>query len=109
MKNRNISSVILYFIIYILFTGCNKPPGNTPLQLPPATHTGADILAFKLNGQVFIVKGAGSSLFVPGLHYTVYGDSTSVIFATSEKPRFSLDMGSKFKFVLGTYKIGTIC
>ncbi len=99
MKNRNISFGILYFIIYLLYTGCNKPPGNTPLQLPPATHTGADILAFKLNGQVFVVKGAGGkfSQVGPGVLYEVFGDSTSDISATSEKPRFSLDMGSKLK------------
>jgi len=91
----------------LLYCGCGKP--ETVLQLPPLTHTGANIIAFEINGKVFISSGASGKLsqFGPGVYYEVYGDSNAVISGTADNPGFLISMGSKYKFALGTYKIDT--
>ena len=111
MKNAMlIPGAVCALLTCMLTSGCKKQVSTAP-QLPPATHVGADIVACKVNGQIIISKGAGGkfSQFDPGVMYGVSGgpyDSSAIIFATaSGNLPFTLEVCSKYKFALGTYKI----
>ena len=108
MKDTTTTSGVVCALLISMFTlGCKKQ-ASTPLQLPPATHVGANILACKVNGQVVNSKGAAGKMsqFGDGVYYVVSGDSNAVVHATSSgNLPFSLDIGSKYRFALGTYKI----
>ena len=97
------------FFSCIIITLCNcKKTGNPPLQLPPATHIGADILACKINGKIFISKGAGGKFgqMGPGVVYEVFNDSTVYIDATTLNPHYEIAINSIYKFNLGSYQFG---
>ena len=93
--------------LFISFMVSCKKPVNAPLQLPPETHTGADIVAFKVNGKIYICDNPGGKLsqFTPGVNYGVY-DTNAVVSATSpEQPYFNIRMGGRFTRSLGTFPI----
>ncbi|MBC7554119.1 MAG: hypothetical protein H7257_09075 [Taibaiella sp.] len=94
----------LLFISFMV--SCNKPV-VAPLQLPPETHTGADILAFKANGKIYISKGAGGKLsqFNAGVSYGVYDSNAIIIASSRDASPFYMDISSKFSHSLGTFKI----
>ncbi len=91
---------------FLLYYGCSKPKKTEP-QLPPLTHTGANVVAFKANGKVCTATSPNGSfnLFTHPIYAVVYGDSNAVISASGYNPDFILTIGSKYRFVLGTYKI----
>ena len=102
------NKTILFLAIYLIICGCNKGP-ETP-HLPPATHTGANILACKVNGQVYIATGHGGGWY-NGVIWYVYSDSAVVTalgvassYNTMGTPSFTMSMGSRFRG-LGTYPI----
>ena len=102
----------LLFALLLNLYGCSKEPSP---QLPPATHTGANILACKVNGQVYIATNAVAGVFVTVIpvSYIFYSDSTLVVGAagnstlgnTMGTPNFNVSISSKFKGSIGTYSI----
>ncbi|MBC7554120.1 MAG: hypothetical protein H7257_09080, partial [Taibaiella sp.] len=69
-------------LLFVLLNISCKKPVSAPLQLPPETHTGADIVAFKVNGRVYICDNPGGKLsqFSAGVNYVVY-DTNAVVSA----------------------------
>ena len=98
---------IFFLCIIITLFNCKKTE-NHPPELPPATHVGADFLACKINGKIFISKGAGGKFnqMGPGVVYIVAGDSTIYIDATTLNPHFEVTINSVYKFDLSTYQFG---
>jgi|GEM_PF-259749 len=74
---------------------CNcKKVDNLP-QLPPVTHTGVNVLACKINGNVFIVSNNQTGcLFCPkyGVSFIIYNTGLISIDALNQQPRFEISI-----------------
>ena len=102
-------NIIFILFVVLLFSECRKPDakdGSIP-QLPPATRTGANMLACKINGKIFTAYGAGGKMSQSGygVLFAIYQDSTTFISATSQYPTMHIIIGTKYNFILGTYQI----
>ena len=99
------TNIMLLFLCLFCFS-CKKTDNTA--QLPPITHTGANIVAFKLNGKVYIVtKNQPSCLLCSyGITYSP-PDNTGLIYinANNENPRFEINIQFHFADSIGTYLI----
>ncbi len=97
-------------IILILFSSfllCTCSKLDNTQELPPATHNGANILACKINGKVFVASGTSNNVIATGVIATIFYDTLINIFAVTNNPHFEIMIFSKFSASLGRFQFGT--
>jgi len=72
-------------LLLLLLFSCHKQP-----QLPPATHSGANILACKVNGGIFSAQGVKSIYSDEYVAYSLFTDSVVFIEAETSNPRLEI-------------------
>ena len=89
-------------LMCLFILGCKKEVN--PIQLPLATHIGADVIGCKINNQVYVFSGAGLK-FSQGntgvIYYLAY-DSVFSCTGVTLNPHFNLQLNCTFQPTLGT-------
>jgi hypothetical protein len=88
--------IYIFFLFVLLLTGsCKKEPLEP--QLPPLTQEGKNILACKINGEIFIAEGKIDwNTFTPrGVNYQFTSDSMINISAKEDEP-FEANLSIEF-------------
>ena len=98
MKKRN---VYVAMMILFFFTTCKKVP-DTP-QLPPITHNGIDMIAFKVDNNAVVMY---DQWFVPLSFYNVYMKPFEINGSISA-PDCDIGLSFQYNDSLGTYPIST--
>ena len=95
-------TLLIYLIASLFFCGCKK--SDNTIQLPPATHSGADVIGCKINNQVYVFAGAGQKFSQGGtgvIYYLVY-DSVFSCSGVTLDPHFNIELNCTFNPVLST-------
>ena len=76
MEAKSYFKILFLSFNFLFIYSCTKTQG--PPQLPPATHTGANVVACKVNGKVFIATGNFGNTGL-GVSYIITYDSIAFI------------------------------
>lgn len=97
---KTIASISISF--FLLLGGCSKTIAPT---LPPIAHTGQDMLAFKVNGNVVSVYNSYLSL----IDFHIYDSANFVsIYGYTNAPNCGMEIRFQYLNGLGNYPISTI-
>ncbi len=97
---------LLCFIpILLFFSTCNKA-SNEP-EFPPVTHSGKNIIAFRVNGKAIIISGDRNLVYkhARGANCYYFQNDDLVIDGTTQDKMFSLEILFKSNNSPGKYNI----
>ncbi len=96
---------LCFIPILLFFSTCNK--ASTEPELPPATHSGKNFIAFRVNGRAIVISGYRSLVYKHSVgancYYTLNNDL--IIDGTTEDRLYRLKIYFKFNSVTGIYNI----